>query len=53
MNKQQWLSVWGFDYAQPPLKTAIRLLCTLPNEAVKLASKVPLTIFPPPLRPAF
>jgi hypothetical protein len=49
MNRQQWLSVWGFDRTHPSLETARHLFCALPNAAVKLVSKVPLAIFPLPL----
>ena len=53
MNRMQWLSVWGFNSSQTPLKTTIHLVCALPKAAAKLAVKVPLAIFPRPLRPAF
>jgi hypothetical protein len=51
MNRMQWLSVWGFD-SPKTLRTTIQLVRALPQAAVQLAVKVPLAIFPRPLRPA-
>jgi len=48
MNRQQWLTVWGFDHRQSSL-----LVRALPNWAVTVTSKVPPAIFPVRLRPAF
>jgi hypothetical protein len=53
MNRQQWLSVWGFDHTHPSLETALHLFWAMPNAALKVVSKVPQTIVPQPLRPAF
>jgi len=52
MNRMQWLSVWGFNSSQTPLKTTIHLVCALPKAAAKFVVKGPLAIFPRPLRPA-
>jgi hypothetical protein len=52
MNRMQWLSVWGFNSSQTSLKTTIQLARALPKAAVQLAVKLPLAIFPRPLRPA-
>jgi len=52
VNRMQWLSVWGFNSSQTPLKTTIHLVCALPKVATKLVVKGSLAIFPRPLRPA-
>ena len=52
MNRMQWLSVWGFNSSQTSLKTTIQLVRAMPKAALQLAVRVPLAIFPRPLRPA-
>ena len=52
MNRMQWLSVWGYNSPKTTLKTTTQLVHALPQAEVQLAVKVPLAIFPRPLRPA-
>lgn len=52
MNSRQWLAVWGFNNPGASLKTTIQLVGALPKAAVRLAVKMPLALFPRPVRPA-
>ncbi len=53
MNRRQWLSVWELNSSDSFLEDKTHPVHGLPNVTVKLAVKLPLAVFPRPLRPAF
>ena len=52
MNRRQWLAVWELNSSESFLEDKTHLVYGLPKVTVKLAIKLPLPVFPRPLRPA-
>ena len=52
MNRRQWLAVWELNSSESYLEDTTDPVYSLPKVTAKLAVKLPLPVFPRPLRPA-